>query len=302
MNDQLLRFTLFLSICLLIPVAGTAQTVDVLDPNLRDAIETALGKVPGDPILADEMATLTNLYAPNANIRDLTGLEAATNLTSLGLGTAYVRGYDVNSNSISDLSALAGLTNLKTLVLEDNLISDLSALAGLTNLQTLELGGNSITDISALASLTNLETLNLGGNSITDFSALSSLINLKSLRLNNCNITDLSALAGLINLTGLSLNYCNITDLSALPRLTNLTWLHLSSNSVSDLSPLLENTGLGDGDTVWVRSNPLSYSTIHTHIPTLQSRGVKVVFHDRTPVDPPENLGRSNGVGQPANC
>ena len=283
MKNKPFRFTLFLLICLLIPVTATAQTVDVPDPNLRDAIETALGKVPGDPILADEMATLTNLYAANANIRDLTGLEAATNLTSLALGTAYVRGDFINSNSVSDISALAGLTSLTRLDLERNSVSDISALAGLTNLTGLVLSVNSISDISALASLTILQSLDLGGNSISDISALAGLINLTGLSLNHCNITDLSALAGLTNLTWLSLNKCNITDLSALAGLTNLIGLSLWNNSVSDLSPLVNNTGLGGGGDVNVRSNLLSYPSIHTHIPILQSRGVTVDFHDRTP-------------------
>ena len=261
MKNQLFRFTLFMLICLSIPIMATAQTVTIPDPNLRDVIEAALRKVPGDPIHADEMATLTTLWAANANIRDLTGLEGATNLTMLGLGTAYVRGDFINSNSVSDISALAGLTNLQSLNLERNSVSDISALAGLTNLTRLVLSVNSISDISALAGLTNLQSLNLGGNSISD----------------------ISALAGLINLTGLSLNYCNITDLSALAGLTNLTSLSLWSNSGSDLSPLVNNTGLGGGGDVNVRSNLLSYPSIHTHIPILQSRGVTVDFHDRTP-------------------
>ena len=168
MKNQLFRFTLFMLICLSIPIMATAQTVTIPDPNLRDVIEAALRKVPGDPIHADEMATLTTLWAANANIRDLTGLEGATNLTMLGLGTAYVRGDFINSNSVSDISALAGLTNLQSLNLERNSVSDISALAGLTNLTY----GCRLTAIqhigyvSALAGLTNLQSLNLGGNDI----------------------------------------------------------------------------------------------------------------------------------------
>ena len=59
-------------------VAGAA--VDIPDPNLRAAVEIALGKTEGDPIAPAEMATLTRLEASEADIRDLTGLEHATNL------------------------------------------------------------------------------------------------------------------------------------------------------------------------------------------------------------------------------
>ena len=52
------------------------------------------------------------------------------------------------------------------------------------------------------------------------------------------------------------------------------------------LSPLVANTGSGEGDTVDVRSNPLSYLSIHTHIPALQRRGVTVEFDNRTLTSP----------------
>ena len=79
------------------------------DPNLRAAIESALGKTPGSPIAPAEMAALTHLEARNANISDLTGLEGATNLKWLWLDGEEVRtGVWSNSNSVSDLSPIAG--------------------------------------------------------------------------------------------------------------------------------------------------------------------------------------------------
>ena len=155
--------TLFLLIYLSISVNATAQTVEISDPNLRAAIETALNKPSGNPITAAEMETLTFLDAGARQVRVLTGLESATNLTFLFL----------LDNSISDLTPLGGLTNLR--------------------------------------------------------------------------------------------------------------FLGLQNNSVSDLSPLVENTGLGAEHTVNVMGNPLSYPSLHTHIPALQARGVEVLFDSRTP-------------------
>jgi hypothetical protein len=60
--------------------------------------------------------------------------------------------------------------------------------------------------------------------------------------------------------------------------LTSLTWINLYNNAIFDLSPLVKNTGLGSGDVVEVRNNPLSATSINTHIPVLQSRGVDVRF------------------------
>ena len=229
-------------------VAGAA--VDIPDPNLRAAVEIALGKTEGDPIAPAEMATLTRLEASEADIRDLTGLEHATNLVYL----------DFWKSSVSDLSPVAGLANLIHLgFASNNDISDVSALAGLTNLIALWVNGNSISDISPLAGLTKLTRLGLSNNSISD----------------------ISALAGLTNLTALRLDRNLISDISALSSLTQLTELRLDRNSITDLSPLVANTGLGNGDQVLLNDNPLSYLSIKTHIPTLQSRGVTVEFDDQ---------------------
>ena len=227
----------------------------------------------------------------NSNhISDLSPLSGLNNLISL----------DLDRNSISDVSVLSGMSDLGFLRLEGNLIEDLSPLSGLTSLRTLDLDINSITDISPLSdltsltrldldrntisdltplsSLTNLERLWLFNNLITDLSPLSGLTNLTSLNLGSNSITDVSALSGLTSLASLYLFSNSITDVSALSGLTSLTNLRLNGNSITDLSPLVANTGLGSGDQVNIQNNPLSTTSINTHIPALQGRGVRVQF------------------------
>ena len=208
--------------------AVTEAAVNIPDPNLRAAVETALGKADGDLITPAEMSTLTELNARDASISNLTGLEFAANLTTLRL----------HNNHIIDISPLSSLTDLDGLYLDNSNIADISALSGLINLRALGLGGNKISDISALASLPQLKRLRLGSNLVSDISALSSL--------------------------------------------TQLTELWLDRNNISDLSPLVANTGLGAGDMVNVRGNPVSELSMNTHILALQRRGVKVEFDDLT--------------------
>ena len=133
-----------------------------------------------------------------------------------------------------------------------------------------------ISDLTGLEGATNLRTLNLGNNSVSNISSVSGLTNLTVLSLWVNNISDISPVAELTKLTVLDLGINNISDISAVSGLTNLQWLGLRGNNISDISPLAANTGLGNGDTVDVQGNPLSYLSIHTHIPTLQSRGVTV--------------------------
>ena len=239
-----------------VPPSGGGATVTIPDANLRAVITDSLGKARNASITRAEMATLTRIDAPNKGIRSLTGLEHATNLQRLGLSRVRVNDEWINSNDISNLSPLSNLTNLTYLSLTSNSISDISVLSNLTNLTGLDLGDNSISDISVLSNLTNLTVLGLSGNSISDISALSNLT----------------------NLTVLGLWDNSISDISVLSNLTNLTYLDLNENSISDISPLVANTGLGSGNTVNLRRNPLSSTSINTHIPALQRRGVIVGF------------------------
>lgn len=86
------------------------QDVYVPDANLRAAINAALGRNAMDGLYKSDLARLTSLTAVNVGIADLTGLQAATNLTYL----------DVRNNQITSTSPLTGLSNLTTVLLDGN--------------------------------------------------------------------------------------------------------------------------------------------------------------------------------------
>ena len=132
-----------------------------------------------------------------------------------------------------------------------------------------------------MEALTNLRELNLSGNSISSIVSVAGLTQLTWLHLQSNRISDIAALASLTNLTALRLDRNRISDISALSSLIQLKELRLDRNNITDLSPLVANAGLGSGDTVDVRGNPLSYLSIYRHIPTLQSRGVEVSFDEQ---------------------
>ena len=129
-----------------------------------------------------------------------------------------------------------------------------------------------------MATLTRLDARNAN---ISDLTGLEGATNLRTLNLGNNSVSNISSVSGLTNLTALELWGNNISDISPLAGLTNLQWLGLRGNNISDISSLAANAGLGSGDTVDVQGNSLSYLSIHTHIPTLQSRGVTVEFDNR---------------------
>ena len=69
--------------------------------------------------------------------------------------------------------------------------------------------------------------------------------------------------------------------MSPFVNLTSLTWLRLSENQISDISPLVENSGLGEGDEVWLEDNDLDLtegSEDMDNIRQLEERGAEVHY------------------------
>ena len=223
------------------PEQKPGAVVRIPDPNLRAAIAEALGKNPNAPITAEEMEELEELKANTGDIRDLTGLQFATNLNTLLLGDWNWK----KKNQISDLAPIAGLINLRELWLDENPILDFSPLKGLKNLTKLVFRITPVSDLSPLAGLINLRTLyfNVSKN-VSDLSPLAGLINLETMHFSDGNVSDLSPLAGLINLDDILIFSCPISNLSPLSRLTALERIVIGGAEISDLTPLAGLTHL----------------------------------------------------------
>lgn len=138
--------------------------------------------------------TYLNLfYVP---ITDLTGVEDMAALTSLQLGGdgCFSRSGEAR---LSDISPLAGATNLEDVSLGCTDVSDLTPLAGLTALMSLGLQGTYVSDLEPLAGLPALRTVTLAYTPVEDVSPLAGLTALTWLDLTGSSVTDVSPLAGL---------------------------------------------------------------------------------------------------------
>ena len=219
--------------------------VNIPDVNLRAAIAEVLGKedVDTDPITLEDMATLTELRASGRDIKDLTGIAFAKNLTVLGIGW----------NPLSDLSPLESLTKLREIKFDNTEVTDLSPLASLLNLEEIDADHTRISNLAPLAGLKNLKKLDTVHSDISDLSPLAGLTNLTRLYLYDCQATDISPLKGLTNLRWLGLNHTDhISDFSPLSGLTELRHLDLSDTEISDLTPL---AGLVNLETLILNEN-----------------------------------------------
>ncbi len=167
-KKQFIFYSIILLIYLLILLSflseAIAQPVNIPDPGLRAAMETALGKTAGDTITQAEMGdeSFKIFLASKRNISDLTGLEYATSLQYVYL----------EWNSISDLSPLSNLTGLEHLHLENNQISDLSPLSNITALQSMNISYNNLTSLDGLPDLSLTYALYFHYNQITNIMPL----------------------------------------------------------------------------------------------------------------------------------
>ena len=226
---------------IIVTVHVLADIVEVPDPTLASILRRRLGLERGADITKKTISELTTLNTnrPKPEIRDITGLEHATNLTSLYL----------DYNSINDITLLEGLTNLTTLHIEGNRVDRIGPLEGLTNLTSLRLSDNRVGSLEPLAGLTHLTELLLDSNRVADLTPIAGLTNLTTLQLSENYLEDLRSLAGLTNLRTLHLrNNRRLTNISPLAALVNLETLQLKGCPITDFSPLAGLTATLDID------------------------------------------------------
>ena len=171
-----------------VPTSSDPAAAWMPDPRLRLAIRGALKLSLDDPITQQAMQNIKVLVAYNTLIKDITGLEHATQLTEL----------TIHNNHISDITPLSKLTTLTFFSAHHNKIDDISPLKNLRNLTHIILAGNQISDIAPLERLTKLTELHLSFNKIKNVSLLSRLINLEALYLVRNPITNRKPLFDLL--------------------------------------------------------------------------------------------------------
>ena len=238
----------------------------------------------GDPSFTELIIGARDILMPQNPVKNLAGLEHATNLETL----------EIWYHDVSDLTPVANLTNLEVLVVTGNNIRSIAPLGNLTNLTwlSISLNPNLGDNISELETLTALETLAMSSIGVRDISPLEGLTNLEVLNASNNQITDISSLRNLVNLKQLLLSRNQIRDISPLQGTTALREVTLQGNQIRDLSSLEEwneetrfisdffgllTTELRLWDGIFpitdkMQTNPLSYPSIYTYLPELIDR------------------------------
>ena len=106
-------------------------------------------------------------------------------------GKLYIGENEVGMGTISDLSGLENLTNLRSLSISFQLLHDASSLARIPSIESLDLSGNQIDRIGWISALSHLNSLDLSQNPLVDISPLHALPSLTRLNLSETSITSL---------------------------------------------------------------------------------------------------------------
>ena len=171
----------------------------------------------------------------NANLTEITGLASCKAITYL----------DCDGCSITDLSAVEGMTNLERLICRNNKFTSLSVtnksklvylmVKGNTLMTSLYCNDNALTSLD-VAQCTALKTLYCYSNSnLATITGLADCTNLETLRCHSCALTDLSAVSGMTKLTDLRCGWNKLTTLNVSNK-TKLVYLLCQNNLLTTLN------------------------------------------------------------------
>ncbi len=230
------------------------QKVEVNIPD--QALKNDLLKnydVDGDKKITNyDMLQIQNLSLYNYQVKDMTGIEQAKNLTSLYL-----------SGDFENIEPVNKLTNLKNLSLNGEVVNKLLSFTILNKLNRLNLGMYSSNDdldykfIGALTNLTNLEINDEYRKIAIDINDLSKLTNLTYFSIRTqAQMNNIEALTKLSALSSLSIHTVNnLENIDFLSNMPNIENLDLSDNNISDITPLRTLTKLRNLD---ILKNPIN--------------------------------------------
>ncbi|MTI95763.1 MAG: leucine-rich repeat domain-containing protein [Firmicutes bacterium] len=235
-------------------------------PELERIVREELFMPEGD-ILSTDMQMLYEIRIKEDNVKDLNGLEYATNLYSLS----------INKNDIESLEPISNINSLTYITISYSEIEQQPVHLGeLPSLIRLSIIDSNISEIDFLENFTALEELTLSSNYIENIDALSDLHNLRQVNLARNNISSIEALENKKSLEVLDLQSNNVSDISVLASAERLYNLTLSYNPVYNLKPL-EN--LANLQELRIYLDHDVKHLIFDHVAILEGKGIEIAYH-----------------------
>ena len=224
----------YTDIGLSLPIESESGIVSFSEPLIEQAVRLQLSKSDIEKITENELLSVTELYA--FGDKATADEEMFANYTK-----DFAKGDgSVLRGSITSLSDITKLKNLRRLSLAYQNISNLIPLSKLAYLEHVELKHNPIQDVSPLSQLSSLTGLFLFDTNVSDLTSLSRCTRLASLDVGYTPITSMAALDGLDSLKTLMLDKAPLETLDNIGSHAMLEQLYLSETHLLDLAPLLD--------------------------------------------------------------
>ncbi len=181
---------------------------------------------------------VTEIRCRQKGVKTISGIEVFVNLEHLMMNNHlnYIFEDQVDPlNTVTDLSPLAELTQLKELHLYGNAVTSIDALENLSQLTIVDLAQNKLKSIASLRNKPELETLYAESNRIETLPSFESNSKLTSLYLSDNDIEGVTGLSGLSALESLELDSNELGPAVNLPGLSSLKLLDISNNQISEI-------------------------------------------------------------------
>ncbi|MDH6603836.1 internalin A [Bacilli bacterium PM5-9] len=198
------------------PKSITTRASDILfnDTKVEEAVRKSLALGDSDAITSENIIKLKSITFTKSGIYDLSGLEAATQLTTIKVDTSDKKAVHFNS--------FASLSNIK--------ISSLTFIS--------EVNFNDISELTLFKkTLTHVRFSSI--NKDNDFTFLSNLTKLSILTIGTTNgkiPVDLSPLKDITSLTRITLTYIDLNDTLDLSKNTKLRFAEIQETDIKDTS------------------------------------------------------------------
>lgn len=250
MATGIIAAVVLLFVFIVLPMLKTPAPQDEYDPleqfGLAGLSEEDLARITslhvvGDIVITDPKTVRSIVVNDSTdgmlNYTILREYEASMGVTDEEYGKAA-------SGSISDISALSALPNLKSLTLAGQDISDITVLSQMPSLSILNLSNNPIRSLEGLQNCEKLSIVNLQNTPVSDLSPLFVTGRLKELDVSDCHdVTDIAGIEN-TNVTSLFIDGTSIRHIEHLPSIYSfgINDFALSLDALDSYSFLSDNT------------------------------------------------------------
>ena len=190
--------------------------------------------------IAPDKCSIATKIKKNFTQKTLEGKQITSLLSVSGFTNLEV--LIVKNTSISTISSLSRLINLKQIFFENNSeLNNLSGIKGLINLSTITIRNcMSLKDLSFIHEFNNLVALRINNCGLVSTQGLSKLPLLKNINLNdNSFLENIGALCQINSLQNLTINGCvSLKNIKPLSFLSNLLFLRLGEHNIQNTDEL----------------------------------------------------------------